>query len=53
MGAFVTLMKDKPYHVGIVDMGLQRYHLTAHGKAIRNSHCKDLLQTVFEKAHFK
>ena len=53
MGAFVTMLKDKPYHVGIVDMGLQRYHLIFHGKAIRNSHCKELLQTVFEKAHFK
>ena len=55
MGAFVTLLKDKPYHIGIVELGLQKYHLILHckGRPIRNSHCKDLLQTVFEKIHFK
>jgi len=55
MGAFVTTLRDKPYHVGIVDLGLQKYHLIFHGKGrpIRNSQCKDLIQTVFERAHFK
>ena len=55
MGAFVTLLKDKPYHIGMVELGLQKYYLILHckGRPIRNSHCKDLLQTVFEKIHFK
>ena len=55
MGAFVVALQDKPYHIGIVDMGPQKYHVIFHskGRPIRNSHCKDLLQTVFERARFQ